>query len=104
MAINVLIRDRFARITLSDRLEFAMHRDFKAAYAPLLEHTDISEIEIEMAKVNHLDSAAMGMMMILNERVKDAGKSISLVNVSDYVDQVFIISNFDKIFNFKNVP
>jgi len=79
-----------------------MHRDFKNIYMPLLDNAAVHEIEIEMSQVDYMDSAALGMLILLNERCKDAGKSISLVNVSGYATQVLTISNFNKIFNIKS--
>ena len=104
MAINVQIRDRSARITLSGRFDFDVHRDFKNAYMPLIDNATVREIEIEMSKVDYLDSAALGMLMLLNERAKDASKSILLLNASSVVSNVLEVANFNRIFRIKNAP
>lgn len=104
MAINVQIRDRLARITLSGRFDFDVHRDFKNAYMPLFNNAAVREIEIEMSKVDYLDSAALGMLMLLNERAKDASKSILLLNASSVVSKVLEVANFNRIFRIKNAP
>jgi len=104
MAINVQIRDRSARITLSGRFDFDVHRDFKNAYMPLIDNAALREIEIEMSKVDYLDSAALGMLMLLNERAKDASKSILLLNASSVVSKVLEVANFNRIFRIKNSP
>ena len=102
MAINVQIRDSVARITMFGRFDFQVHREFKDAYTPLLSNAAVREIEIEMSKVVYLDSSALGMLMLLNERVKEANKSVVLLNVSNVVAQVLEVANFSKIFNIKN--
>ena len=81
MAINVQIYDRSARIAMSGRFDFQVHRDFKDAYTPLLDNAAVREIEVEMSKVDYLDSSALGMLMLLNERAKAANKPVSLFEI-----------------------
>lgn len=102
MAINVQIRDSVARITMIGRFDFQVHREFKDAYTPLLSNAAVREVEVEMSKVVYLDSSALGMLMLLNERVKEVNKSVTLLNVSNVVAQVLEVANFSKIFNIKN--
>lgn len=102
MAINVQINDHMARIVMSGRFEFQMHRAFKDAYMPLINDAAVREIEFELSKVDYLDSAALGMLMLLNERAKEANKPVALLNVSGVVSQVMEVANFSKIFNIKN--
>ena len=102
MAINIQIKDASARIIMSGRFDFQVHREFKDAYAPLLENTAVREIGVEMSKVDYLDSSALGMLMLLNERAKAANKPISLLNTSGVVSQVLEVANFSKIFSIKN--
>ena len=101
MAINVQILDRAARINMDGRFDFQVHREFKDAYTPLLDDPAVREIEIEMSKVDYLDSSALGMLMLLNERAKAVNKPITLLNTSGVVSQVLGVANFSKIFNIK---
>ena len=102
MAINVQINDRAARVTMTGRFDFQVHRDFKDAYAALISNADVREIEVEMSKVDYLDSSALGMLMLLNERAKAANKAVSLLNTSGVVSQILEVANFSKIFNIKH--
>ena len=102
MAIHVQIHDRLAQIAMSGRFDFQVHRDFKDAYTPLLDNAAVREIEVEMSKVDYLDSSALGMLMLLNERAKAANKPVSLLNTSGVVSQVLEVANFSKIFDIKH--
>lgn len=102
MAINVQIIDHSARIAMSGRFDFQVHRDFRDAYTPVLENATVREIEVEMGKVDYLDSSALGMLMLLNERAKAVNKPVSLLNTSGVVSQVLEVANFSRIFNIKN--
>ena len=88
MAINVQILDRAGRINMVGRFDFQVHREFKEAYTPLLDNPDVHEIEVEMSKVDYLDSSALGMLMLLNERAKVVNKPVALLNTSGVVSQV----------------
>ena len=78
MAINVQILDRAGRINMYGRFDFQVHREFKEAYTPLLDNPAVREIEVEMSKVDYLDSSALGMLMLLNERAKAVNKPVTL--------------------------
>jgi len=101
MAINVQILDKAARINMFGRFDFQVHREFKEAYTPLLDNPVVKEIEVEMSKVDYLDSSALGMLMLLNERARTVNKPITLLNTSGVVSQVLAVANFSKIFNIK---
>lgn len=102
MAINVQINNHMARIVMSGRFDFEIHRDFKNAYIPLVNNATVREIELELSKVDYLDSAALGMLMLLNERAKEANKPVSLLNASGVASKVMEVANFSRIFNIKN--
>lgn len=101
MAIDVQISGSVAHIQMSGQFNFQVHRAFKDAYAALLENAAIKEIKVEMSKLDYIDSSALGMLMLLNERAKAAGKSITLLNASGMVMQVLEVANFGRIFNIK---
>ena len=103
MAINILYKDRLASIAMSGRFDFGVHQDFKKAYTAALANASVREIEIEMSKLDYMDCAALGMLMLLNERAKDAKKSVSLVNVSGVALHVLEVANFDHFFKIKKL-
>ncbi|MDD2914802.1 MAG: STAS domain-containing protein [Gallionella sp.] len=102
MAINVRIYDRSARVAMSGRFDFQVHRDFKDAYAPLLDNAAVHEIEIEMSQLDYVDSSALGMLMLLNERANAANKTVSLLNTAGAVSKLLEVANFNQIFNIKH--
>lgn len=101
MTINVRIRDHAARITMLGRFDFEVHRDFKNAYMTLLDKPAVHEIEVEMSKVDYLDSAALGMLMLLHDRAREAQKMVVLLNASGVASQVMEVANFSNIFTIR---
>lgn len=101
MAVDVEINGSVARLGMTGQFNFQAHRPFKEAYAALIENSAISEIEVEMSRLDYMDSSALGMLMLLNERAKATNKNVVLLNPSGAVSQVLEVANFGKIFNIK---
>jgi len=101
MGININVRDGVARLTMSGRFDFQLHRDFKEAYTPLVEDATVRELEIELSQIDHIDSSALGMLMLLNERAKVTNKPLTLLNPSGVTAQALEIAHFDRLFKIK---
>ena len=99
MTLETQIGDNVARIIMKGRFDFQIHKEFKEAYSRLFENAAVRQIEIEMSKLDYLDSSALGMLMLLNERAKSVNKTISLVNPSGVVSQVLEVANFNRLFS-----
>jgi HptB-dependent secretion and biofilm anti anti-sigma factor len=97
---NEVSGDR-ATLKLGGRFDFHSHRDFRAAYESLLETAAVREIVIDFGGVDYLDSSALGMLLLLREKVDGAGKSIVLAGLKGAVKQVLDIANFGKLFSIR---
>ncbi len=85
-------------IKLSGRFDFNKHREFRGAYEPMLTQADIAEIVVDMGAVDYLDSSALGMLLMLKDKVSSSKKQVTLTNVGGSVLQVLDIANFGKLF------
>lgn len=101
MGINVKVQGSVARISMSGRFDFQVHREFKEAYTPLAENSTVREIEIEMSNIEYIDSSALGMLMLLNERCKSSNKTVTLLNPSPVATHALEIAHFATFFNIK---
>ncbi len=97
MKADLSVADQKATITLSGDFTFDAHRDFKDATLKALEDEQLKEIEIDFANVDYMDSAALGMLLLFNERA--TGRRVSLANCKTSVAAVLDIANFGKIFD-----
>ncbi|WP_255991480.1 STAS domain-containing protein [Chitinolyticbacter albus] len=86
-----------AHIRLDGNFTFEAHRTFKEATTPALDHSAVKQIEVDFADVGYLDSAALGMLLLLNERA--TGRQVRLINVKGTVRSVLEIANFGKLFD-----
>ena len=103
MSIHTQLQDDKARITISERFDSSLYQHFKKAYAPLLGKHAVQRIEVDVSQVNYLDSGALGMLVLLNESARNAGKSMSLISLPGPVADVLKIANADKLFSI-NLP
>jgi anti-anti-sigma factor len=58
----------------------------------------VSQIQVDLGGVDYLDSSALGMLLMLRDKAKGAGKEVSLANARGSVKQVIEIANFGKLF------
>jgi len=87
-----------AIIKLMGRFDFNTHRDFRASYEPLVSDSGTRTVTVDFEGVDYLDSSALGMLLMLRDKMGSAGKEVLLVNVRGGVRQVLDIANFGKLF------
>lgn len=98
MDISVTTEGSVAKLQMSGHFDFSAHRAFREAYDPVLSKGGIKELEIDLGRVDYLDSSALGMLLLLRERAQAAGKSVLLCKPSISVMQILEIANFNKLF------
>lgn len=86
-------------IRLSGRFDFSAFRRFRESYQPLLADEDVREIRVDLDEVEFVDSAALGMLLLLREKAVELGKRVSLANCTSSVRQSLSLSNFDRLFD-----
>jgi anti-anti-sigma factor len=98
MQTNVHKESGQAIIKLVGRFDFNTHRDFRSAYEPLVAEADIRAVTVDFSGVDYLDSSALGMLLMLRDKLGGANKSVALAGVRGNVKQVLDIANFGKLF------
>jgi anti-anti-sigma factor len=98
MQANVLKEGSKAVIKLNGRFDFNTHRDFRGAYEPLIADAGIKVVTVDFAGVDYLDSSALGMLLMLRDKMGGANKEVGLAGVRGNVKQVLDIANFGKLF------
>ncbi|WP_306605971.1 STAS domain-containing protein [Azonexus sp.] len=85
-------------ISLVGRFDFNTHRDFRAAYEPLISDDSCRALTVDFSGVDYLDSSALGMLLMLRDKMGGCGKDVVLSGVQGNVKQVLEIANFSKLF------
>ncbi len=97
MQTNVSNRDGKTVIVLQGRFDFNSHREFREAVDQAVKEA-AREVHVDLGGVDYLDSSALGMLLMLRDKAKGAGKEVALANVRGSVKQVIDIANFGKLF------
>lgn len=98
MEIRQTKSNNHATLSLNGRFDFNAHREFKEAYSSILTDAKINSLEVDLSGLDYLDSSALGMLLMMRERVEAAGKEISLSNPNPTVVKILDIANFNKLF------
>jgi len=83
-------------IVVSGRFDFGVHQQFREA-------TDLAErgvrtIEVDLSQTDYLDSSALGMLLVLRDKVSNDKNAVCLKNAGAGVKKILEIANFDKLF------
>ena len=97
MQAKLLNVDNRAVIQLQGRLVVNALREFREAVDSALAGT-AKEIQVDLGGVDYLDSSALGMLLMLRDKAKGAGREVSLAKCTGAVKQVLDIANFGKLF------
>jgi len=98
MQVTQRISDGKATITLSGRFDFNAHRDFRDGYEAVLNASGVQSLDIDLSGVDYLDSSALGMLLLLKERVSARNIKLVLTGCKGTVKQILEIANFNKLF------
>lgn len=98
MQINQRISDDHAVLTLIGRFDFNTHSDFRKGYESVLAQPGIRTLEIDMGRVEYLDSSALGMLLLLKELAEARNVAVRLARAGGTVRQILEIANFNKLF------
>ncbi|MBL8427915.1 MAG: STAS domain-containing protein [Dechloromonas sp.] len=98
MQASILNESGKATIKLDGRFDFNTHREFRSAYEPLVVDPSVRSVVVDFSGVDYLDSSALGMLLMLRDKLGGANKEVALVGVRGNVKQVLDIANFAKLF------
>ncbi|MBF0308082.1 MAG: STAS domain-containing protein [Magnetococcales bacterium] len=87
--------NNWVKIRLPAEFNFKLHREFRESY---IHRPPGLCYEIDFKAVTTLDSAAMGMLLLMRKQCGDEDAIIHLVNGSSKIVQLLKLSKFDLFF------
>jgi len=99
MHATVTKENNRALVRLSGRFDFNTHREFRNAVEPLANEAAVTQVRIDFTDVEYLDSSALGMLLMLRDRMNSAKKGLTIAGVHGNVKQVLEIANFGQLFH-----
>jgi anti-anti-sigma factor len=88
-------------IQLSGQLTFTDTQNFK----PILElvaNNEIKAVNLDFTNVTFIDSAGMGMLLLLRDECQKNKIALSIHSITGQVEKIFNISKFDQLFSIHN--
>lgn len=82
-------------VEIHDDFCFSMLREFRR----VCERRRYAHYIIDLANTTFIDSAALGMLMVLHHFVNEDRRAITIVNASETVRQVLLIAHFNRFFD-----
>lgn len=84
-------------VSLCGRFVFECHRDFRAVVDRSLEAAPV-EVDLDLGGVDYVDSAALGMLLVLGAKARKAHKTVTLCNSQGYVRDLLQLAHIDAEF------
>jgi anti-anti-sigma factor len=83
------------RIRVEGRFDFSLHQDFRRAYEG---DTDTERYVVDLREATHVDSSALGMLLLLRDHAGGDDAQIRITNCNADVRRILAISNFEQLF------
>ena len=99
MSITTTYSGGNSRLTiyLPETFVFSNYREFRSAYQDIPPET--RTITLNLEKTEYMDSAALGMLMLLHEHCTDSNRAVEIVNFSDYVRKLLTTTQLAQYFS-----
>lgn len=88
-------------IRLPERFDFSFHKNFNAAYEPMLIEQSLKELELDFNQVMYLDSSALGMMVLLAKKFSGTRVSLTISGARGTAKDIIEMANLAKLFEIK---
>jgi anti-sigma B factor antagonist len=69
-----------------------------ATLASLIDESSQPKLLLDFANVDHLSSAALGMLINVNNKIKQKNGQLRLANIKPQIFEVFVITKLNKLF------
>ena len=89
-----------AKVILPSRFDYGYHKEFQRQCTEYLDNQSITEIVFDFSRVEYLDSAALGMMMMWQRRAAASNKKMYIKGAKGATAQILAMANMQRIFDY----
>lgn len=98
MSAELSTIEDMAVIRLTGRFDFNNHREFKECYERALANPAVRKVVVDMKELEYLDSAALGMLLLLKQSAEKLTVPVVLQNCCGLVKEILDVANFGVLF------
>lgn len=96
MPITTFTTGNILTVEIEGRCDFDMYQEFRQAADKIT--TSTIGINFDFEKANYLDSSALGMLLMLKEKINGGKQNTSIINANPTVKKILDVSNFGQLF------
>ena len=93
---------RVVEFTNNKILDEANIKEIGDGLNSLVDERPNPKLLLDFATVDHLSSAALGMLINVNKRVRERNGQLRLTNIKPQIFEVFVITKLNKLFRITN--
>lgn len=90
--------DGTAVLALQGRFDFSQYAVFKEEQSLVLNNDAVKKIILDFEQLQYMDSAALGVMLVLLDRAKALDKTVSIRRAKGVVREILDVAHFDRMF------
>lgn len=88
------------RLELAGNFTFSDNAKFRGILATLRDSA-ATALNVDMTRLEFIDSAALGMLLLLHDEAGRKGMTVSMAGASGQIKKMLQLSNFDEIFHIR---
>lgn len=96
MSVDSTVDSGTLIIKIVGRFDFDTHLQMREATNKAV--ADISKVIVDLSAADYLDSSALGMLLVLRDKVANNKDAIQIKGAKTEVKKILEIANFDKLF------
>ena len=100
MYARVLHSETHSRIVLEGQFVFGERRPFVAALDQAVQGMS-ARIVLDLCKVTRLDSAALALMLVARDKLRERGKTLRLKSAPGATRDLLMVARFNEHFDFE---
>lgn len=98
MKINKIQSGSQLMVVLEGRLDTTTAPELDATLSDL---SGVAQLDIDMANLNYISSAGLRSLLSAQKKLEKNGGNMTVLNVSDDLQEIFEVTGFDEILNIK---
>jgi len=87
-------------ISIDGRFDASSLEQFRRSFENV-DSKNLTRYEVDLAETVHLDSSALGMLLVLRDHAGGDQANITIKNCSTEVKKIFAISSFEQLFSIR---
>jgi anti-anti-sigma factor len=100
--VHLNISDGIAVLALQGRFDFSQYSVFKEEQTQVLDSAGVHSIVLDFDQLQYLDSAALGVLLVLLDRAKELNKTVSIRRANGIVKEILDVAHFDRMFEIED--